>query len=501
MTNKYAIYCDSLEDEQLLKDWIKKESDLEQYDTFRYKDKKLYFHFPANGYSGFRQDVHIFDSCLPEYNKINIKDFLKEYYMKELPNKWCIAITPENKEILLNYWKTLDRSERWLSATNFLHWLISDKFDGSYLNYRNGIPPYDYTEITIEQFKKHILKENMEQLPKQWVVWNDGSQSFKDTVVHYLNTHYSAEFKGWVKDSWYGVIANQKYQADILVSDPVKITIQEFIKLTTKNMKTELLGLPVIQGEKHHLEAFCKDCEKFGHDSYISPTAYDVLVYNNRDVSEILKSERSFKMLFIGSKSYANYSDSNLLIKEFQLPQDWSVALDFMKENMDRWLKIQEENKEPEFKVGDIVVAGNPNVICDAKGRTGRIESIIPGNHPYNINFGSNLIVWCQIERLATPQEIEEYNNKPKIFKMTSTSGNFELEVSKKGIYYRPEDKYLNVNDIDSIRDPLVPNICYSNGGMGHYPTQITKVDVGCKKDTLVSEWKQVYDYYKSLQV
>jgi len=419
MTNKYAIYCDSLEDEQLLKDWIKKESDLEGYNNYNYR--KLYFHFPANGYSGFRQDVHIFDSCLPEYNKINIKDFLKEYYMKELP--------------------------------------------------------------------------------KQWVVWNDGSQLFKDTVVHYLNTHYSAEFKGWVKDSWYGVIANQKYQADILVSNPVKLTIQQFIKLTTKNMKTELLGLPVIRGEKHHLEAFLKDCEKLGYKTHKSRQTSNTRIQLNGLTEEVvLRDEDAFKILYFGEEEYSKLE--TLSIKEFQLPSDWSKCLDFMKENMDRWLKIQEENKEPEFKVGDIVVAGNPNVICDAKGRTGRIESIIPGNHPYNINFGSNLIVWCQIERLATPQEIEEYNNKPKIFKMTSTSGNFELEVRKKGIYYRPEDKYLNVSNIEQ----MCLGFRINNGNLNDtnrdcYIITYETVKVGCKSGCKISEWKQVYDYYKSLQV
>jgi len=428
MTNKYAIYCDSLEDEQLLKDWIKKESDLEGYNDYNYR--KLYFHFPANDYLGFQQNFHLYDVCLAKdgYIKINIKDFLKEYYMKELT-----------------------------------------------------------------------------ELPKSWCVQNDGSQLFKDTVVKYYNKNTKSGIKcdGSSIGTYYGFMEIGQYGNTDRHKFDVELSLDQFIKLTTKNMKTRLLGLPVIKGEKHHLEAFCKDCEKFGHDSYISPTAYDVLVYNNRDVSEILKSERSFKMLFIGSKSYANYSDSNLLIKEFQLPQDWSVALDFMKENMDRWLKIQEENKEPEFKVGDIVVAGNPNVICDAKGRTGRIESIIPGNHPYNINFGSNLIVWCQIERLATPQEIEEYNNKPKIFKMIASNKSFELEVSKKGIYYRPEDKWLNLT---SINDMLI-SINLNHGSIFHtdnldkYVWKTNHVDVGCKKLTLVSEWKKVYDYYKSLQV
>ena len=441
MTNKYAIYCDSLEDEQLLKDWIKKESDLEGYNDYNYR--KLYFHFPANDYLGFQQNFHLYDVCLAKdgYIKINIKDFLKEYYMKELT-----------------------------------------------------------------------------ELPKSWCVQNDGSQLFKDTVVKYYNKNTKSGIKcdGSSIGTYYGFMEIGQYGNTDRHKFDVELSLDQFIKLTTKNMKTRLLGLPVIKGEKHHLEAFCKDCEKFGHDSYISPTAYDVLVYNNRDISEILRSERSFKMLFIGPKSYANYSDTNLPIKEFQLPQDWSIALDFMKENMDRWLKIQEENKEPEFKIGDIVtIKLKPkNWDSGAGGQypldykkpvtfpfTGKIENIVTDwKTSYNIS-GYGFSNDAKIEP-ATPQEIEEYNNKPKIFKMTSTSGNFELEVSKKGIYYRPEDKYLNVNDIEQ----MCLGFRINNGNLNDtnrdcYIITYETVKVGCKSGCKISEWKQVYDYYKSLQV
>jgi hypothetical protein len=76
--NKYAIYCDSLEDEQLLKDWIKKESTLVGYNDFNYL--QTYFCYPAKDCLGFKQNFHIYDSALNSrgYTKINIKDFLKE---------------------------------------------------------------------------------------------------------------------------------------------------------------------------------------------------------------------------------------------------------------------------------------------------------------------------------------------------------------------------------------------------------------------------------------
>ncbi len=330
--------------------------------------------------------------------------------MKELSEKWFIEVTEDNFNII----------DKWVFKNNGYHPTPPRcvSYKGSHAN-RYFYQDNNYTEITIEQFKKYILKENM---------------------------------------------------------------------------KTQLLGLPVIRGEKHHLEAFVKDIAALGYKPSISCIKEYTLLQHNCHGSDIFLSNKDiFRDIYMGS----NVNHSTIFpTKEFQLLQDWSKALDFMKENMDRWLKIQEENKEPEFKVGDIVVAGNPNVICDAKGRTGRIESIIPGNHPYNINFGSNLIVWCQIERLATPQEIEEYNNKPKIFKMTSTSGNFELEVSKKGIYYRPEDKWLHTAFLWEFTNKGC-KLPHQSGG---YSVEVTKVDVGCKKDCLVSQFQEVYNYYKSLQ-
>jgi len=416
--NKYAICCDSLEDEQLLKDWIKKESEIIKWlNNTEFYMKQYYFHFPAvNCKQNFVWGSHSWSEIQKGYTKINIKDFLKEY---------------------------------------------------------------------------------------------------------------------------------------------------------NKMNKTELLGLPIIKGEKYHLEAFCKDCEKFGHNGYISKDEEDLtLIYNNFDEQTILRSGIAFKTLFVGrigkDPVYNNFTKNKIF--QFQLPQDWSKALDFMKENMDRWNKIQEENKQPEFKIGDIVtILKKPTNWDSGAGGiypldnenpvifpfTGKIEHIVVSDRKsYKISkygfssktemrhatpqeieeynkpkfkmgdyviasnsltsyigiykSGVTLSKWkpvnqdhitnCngdfdKIERLATLEEIEQFNNVPKIFKMTSSSGDFELEVFKKGIYYRPEDKWLDTKKSwnTTTGDPFTYNIV------------VEKINVGCKKDTLIKEWKAVYDYYKSI--
>jgi len=162
---------------------------------------------------------------------------------------------------------------------------------------------------------------------------------------------------------------------------------------------------------------------------------------------------------------------------------------------MKLWNKIQEENKKPEFKVGDIVVClDTQKTLNGTKDEMYKIIRFLDKNWVY-IDVSSTISV--SRLRLATPQEIEEYNNPAKIFKMTSSSGDFELEVSKKGIYYRPEGKWLSTDYLWEFVNPgerLPVHL-----GKGYY-VNVSKVDVGCKKDCLVSEFQEVYDYYKSLQ-
>lgn len=91
------------------------------------------------------------------------------------------------------------------------------------------------------------------------------------------------------------------------------------------------------------------------------------------------------------------------------------------------------------------------------------------------------------------------YEPIAKIFKMTASNGNFELEVSEKGIYYRPDSRFLNYSNLlymTAFEDFKVNTIDSST----HYLTKIKKINVGCKEDTLISEWKAVLDYYKTIK-
>lgn len=148
--------------------------------------------------------------------------------------------------------------------------------------------------------------------------------------------------------------------------------------------------------------------------------------------------------------------------------------------------EIEEYNK-PKFKMGDYVIASNSLTSYIGIYKSGvTLSKWKPVNQDHITNCNGD---FDKIERLATLEEIEQFNNVPKIFKMTSSSGDFELEVFKKGIYYRPEDKWLDTKKSwnTTTGDPFTYNIV------------VEKINVGCKKDTLIKEWKAVYDYYKSI--
>lgn len=99
------------------------------------------------------------------------------------------------------------------------------------------------------------------------------------------------------------------------------------------------------------------------------------------------------------------------------------------------------------------------------------------------------------------------YEEEEKEFILRCTGGTFRLHVSKKGIYYKPDGRWLSVPDLDSAVNPNelmlyrseIPDI---GQGSGHYDIQqhISHLSMGCKKHVPVEDIQAVLDYYCSLQ-
>jgi len=79
-----------------------------------------------------------------------------------LPTKWKVRITEENREAL-EQWRikqpgaTTDPRITCLVPRSLDRWLVSNRQDGTYLNWGDGIT---WEEITYEQFKQFILMKN-----------------------------------------------------------------------------------------------------------------------------------------------------------------------------------------------------------------------------------------------------------------------------------------------------------------------------------------------------
>jgi hypothetical protein len=115
-----------------------------------------------------------------------------------LPEKWAIIITNENKEIVNNYRKQLGLNIRNLEV-DWVH--LSERHDGTYFHFnKNHFNKHtSCIEITFEQFKKYVLKEEVvekkviEPLPQFKIIEtietitkvenNEGNQFFIDDIV------------------------------------------------------------------------------------------------------------------------------------------------------------------------------------------------------------------------------------------------------------------------------------------------------------------------------
>ena len=96
-------------------------------------------------------------------NKITYEQFLK-YVLKqdamekdfELPKRWAVRVTDENKNILTKWVKSHDDfvKDAFLPIRNYV---VNFHPDKSYQTYARDLKITEYTEITYDQFKKYVL--------------------------------------------------------------------------------------------------------------------------------------------------------------------------------------------------------------------------------------------------------------------------------------------------------------------------------------------------------
>jgi hypothetical protein len=104
--------------------------------------------------------------------------------------------------------------------------------------------------------------------------------------------------------------------------------------------------------------------------------------------------------------------------------------------------------------------------------------------------------------RMATPSEIAKAKEgETVIIKMSCKDKNgnddsFEIEVSKKGIYYRPDDAWLNPEDLKCM---VMDSIVRTQTAGKSYKFTVIRINAGCKLSTLVSDWEKVLSGYEGI--
>ena len=118
------------------------------------KKKQDYLYY--NGISGWASEYVLNDTFDPDNltgDFFNLNEI--ELYEEEFPKVWCLKIT---KESFLYIQKAYTDFEILTFDTCFNHDYL--KSDHSFAHRSIETPSKEYPEITLDQFKKHILKES-----------------------------------------------------------------------------------------------------------------------------------------------------------------------------------------------------------------------------------------------------------------------------------------------------------------------------------------------------
>jgi hypothetical protein len=197
------------------------------------------------------------ETDLPSYS---VKEFLKEEEFI-LPEKWCIYANKDNIDVIANFYNTANRKykldtydkshvNRYFSSHNLSggQSIFSDNPASNY-TYKLKRQYSGYTEITFEQFKEHILKEEiMEKKIKYYVaqqeVWGINNTHWnKGSILYSSNTESLPYFKKL------GILNNKEWFEPVYEEDKIEIGGYE-VKFLNKN-SCSINGVEYI---KTHLE-------------------------------------------------------------------------------------------------------------------------------------------------------------------------------------------------------------------------------------------------------
>lgn len=194
------------------------------------------------------------------FTEITFEQF-KKYVMKSefiLPKKWYCVVTEENKEMLNKWRKTVAASHLKVNVhANYLilskHAVDNSNYHSSFLDFKQDDDYTDYVEITTEQFKQYVLKEEIEQvtqeiteLPKHFAILNDLTNPLWKIYIKWLNENYDNDFNGDSELCYYGYNGGSTSfcrRPDNLLAELTILTLEQWNNIINGNQnKTEIMN-------------------------------------------------------------------------------------------------------------------------------------------------------------------------------------------------------------------------------------------------------------------
>lgn len=436
------------------------------------------------------------------YNKLptqSVKDFLKQLDKETfvLPEKWYVLRTFDNAKVLndwFNIYSTIDI--KW-SGNN--GWMNYPK------TYNKSINPNEqtlleekYTEITFEQFKQYILKENTmkEQFPIDKfpidnfaVVIENNAKEIVDYLVSkgFDNIH---DFTGSQKNDNHYQVINGKIDVGWYTKNP-KYTLQQLKQLDTMEQKI-LFQVKCITKEF----SFIKYGEIY---NVIKENEHSYKIKETEGTYNKDKFERMEQKKQIGWKLIKKeYQDAALKICRVSLFSTLTPNVDFIVNSLCE-SKLKEAGvlelwfepvfKEvPQFKENDWVIGWhcNDSGVYPFSTKAWKFGNIVNGIYVVPKDYADCSTGIVNI-RLATPEEIETATTE--VIKMySSNKGEFEIEVVNKKAYYRPDKKELPKYFIEEIIDWYDD----STKTYSPYSLKVQSLTVGCMEGTRKEDWLKV---------
>jgi hypothetical protein len=192
--------------------------------------------------------------------------------------------------------------------------------------------------------------------------------------------------------------------------------------------------------------------------------------------------------------------------KYYKLPDRWSIQL--TSGNIGHVLHWVDGIKDGDR---DIIPTANRSVNYETRYNSASITYLPQHIEISFAQFKRYVLHERCHEMLNTTEHSYKEFNVREISKVNSFGevNSFVLVVSNKGIYYPPDDRYLNPADLARIIAPTISlrrrastekNFSIEGHSLlSTYDTDVYAVRLGCKRGVLVSDLREVLEYYNNI--